>query len=131
MTNLHRVSTGSLQGLHRVSTESMRTARSVPKPVKASSDGCWAMSVSLTLWRSHAARPALSILARIHSRLAHRDGRRVTLFSPDWIEAVFRVDPDKGNGSVEWLVVSILLFLAVALAGGARLEWHRAQLAER
>ena len=55
----------------------------------------------------------------------------VTLFSHDWIEAVFRVDPDKGNGSVEWLVVSILLFLAVALAGGARLEWHRAQLAER
>jgi hypothetical protein len=55
----------------------------------------------------------------------------VTLFRHDWIEAVFRVDPDKGNGSAEWLVVSILLFLAVALAVGARLEWHRAQLAER
>ena len=53
----------------------------------------------------------------------------VTLFWHDWIEAVFGVDPDKGSGSAEWLVVSILLFLAVALAVGARLEWHRAQLA--
>jgi hypothetical protein len=55
----------------------------------------------------------------------------VTLFWHDWIETVFKVGPDKGNGSAEWLVVSILLFFAVALAVGARLEWHRAQLAVR
>jgi DMSO/TMAO reductase YedYZ heme-binding membrane subunit len=53
----------------------------------------------------------------------------VTLFWHDWIEAVFGVDPDKGNGSAEWLVVLILLILTVALAVGARLEWRRAQLA--
>jgi DMSO/TMAO reductase YedYZ heme-binding membrane subunit len=55
----------------------------------------------------------------------------VTLFWRDWIEAVFGVDPDKGNGSAEWLVVLILLILTVALAVGARLEWRRAQLAGR
>lgn len=53
----------------------------------------------------------------------------VTLFSHDWIEAVFGVDPDKGSGSAEWLVVVILLLLTVASAAGARLEWRRAQLA--
>ena len=55
----------------------------------------------------------------------------VTLFSHDWIEAVFGVDPDKGSGSAEWLVVLILLLVTVASAAGARLEWRRAQLAER
>lgn len=53
----------------------------------------------------------------------------VTLFWHDWIEAVFGVDPDKANGSAEWLVVLILLILTGALAVGARLEWRRAQLA--
>jgi len=53
----------------------------------------------------------------------------VTLFSHDWIEAVFGVDPDKGSGSAEWLVVLILLLLTVAFAAGARLEWRRAQFA--
>ena len=55
----------------------------------------------------------------------------VTLFWHDWIETVFGVDPDKGSGSAEWLVVLILLFLTVVFAAGARLEWRRAQLAER
>jgi hypothetical protein len=32
----------------------------------------------------------------------------VTLFWHDWIEAVFGVDPDSGNGSAEWL--SLWLF---------------------
>ena len=53
----------------------------------------------------------------------------VTLFWHDWIEAVFGVDPDKGSGSAEWLVVLILLLLTVAFAAGARLEWRRAQFA--
>jgi hypothetical protein len=28
----------------------------------------------------------------------------VTLFWHDWIEVIFGVDPDKGNGSAEWLI---------------------------
>jgi undecaprenyl pyrophosphate phosphatase UppP len=51
----------------------------------------------------------------------------VTLFWHDWIEAVFGVDPDKGNGSAEWVIVLILTILAVTLAIGAHLEWRRDQ----
>lgn len=54
----------------------------------------------------------------------------ITLFWHDWIEAVFGVDPDKGNGLAEWLVVLILLCITLALAADARLQWRRAQRAE-
>ena len=54
----------------------------------------------------------------------------VTLFWHDWIEAIFRVDPDRGNGSAEWLVVIVLFIVTIILVGGARLEWRRAQLAK-
>ncbi len=52
----------------------------------------------------------------------------VTFFWHDWIETVFGVDPDKGSGSAEWLVVVILLLVTVMLAVVARLEWRRAQM---
>lgn len=51
-----------------------------------------------------------------------------TLVWHDWIEAVFGVDPDHGNGSGEWLVVVALLVVTVILAAGARVEWRRAGL---
>jgi hypothetical protein len=54
----------------------------------------------------------------------------VTIFWRDWIETVFGIDPDKGNGSAEWLVVVILAILTALLAVGARSEWHRARHAE-
>jgi tetrahydromethanopterin S-methyltransferase subunit E len=55
----------------------------------------------------------------------------ITLFWHDWIEAVFRIQPDGGNGSAEWLIVVILLLVTAALALGARREWRRAGLAAR
>jgi hypothetical protein len=55
----------------------------------------------------------------------------ITLFWHDWIEAVFRVDPDSGNGWAEWLIVLVLLLATVTLASGARREWRRAGLATR
>ena len=55
----------------------------------------------------------------------------VTLFWHDWIEVVFGIHPDSGNGSAEWLIVSVLLLVTVALAVGARREWRRAELARR
>jgi hypothetical protein len=54
----------------------------------------------------------------------------VTLVWHDWIEAVFGVDPDHGDGSVELLVVLVLLLVTLGLGIAARLEWHRAWRAE-
>jgi hypothetical protein len=55
----------------------------------------------------------------------------ITLFWHDWIEAVFRIHPDGGNGSAEWLIVVVLLLVTASLAVGARREWRRAELAAR
>lgn len=49
----------------------------------------------------------------------------LTLVWQDWIETVFGVDPDHGNGSLEWLVVTVLAVVTVALVAGARVEWRR------
>jgi len=49
----------------------------------------------------------------------------VTLFWNDWIEIVFHVDPDAGNGSAE-LLVSVALIVIAAVSGWlARTEWRR------
>jgi hypothetical protein len=49
----------------------------------------------------------------------------LTLLAPDWIEAVFGVDPDAGNGSLEWALVGVLAVTAIAVLGAARREWRR------
>ena len=49
----------------------------------------------------------------------------LTLAWRDWIETVFGVDPDHGNGSLEWVVVAVLAIVTVALVAGARVEWRR------
>ena len=48
----------------------------------------------------------------------------VTLAWQDWIETVFRVDPDQRSGWLEWLIVGV--FAAVAIVGGllARADWR-------
>ncbi|MGZ3581544.1 MAG: ABC transporter permease [Ktedonobacterales bacterium] len=53
----------------------------------------------------------------------------VTLFTRDWIEMVFHVDPDSGSGYVEWLVVAGLLVVALVCGYLARREWIRASVA--
>jgi hypothetical protein len=49
----------------------------------------------------------------------------VTVVWPDWIEIVFRVDPDRGNGWLEWLVVFVAFGLTLIFSIGARREWRR------
>ena len=45
----------------------------------------------------------------------------LTAVRPAWLEAV-GLDPDHGDGSVEWLVVTLLFALACGLAVLARVE---------
>jgi hypothetical protein len=49
----------------------------------------------------------------------------LTLFWPDWIETVFRVDPDQGSGALEWAVVVGLAVVAMVASFMARREWVR------
>ena len=51
----------------------------------------------------------------------------ITLIWKDWIEIVFYVDPDGGNGSLEWWSVGTLLVFTLMLSGLARREWRRLQ----
>lgn len=50
----------------------------------------------------------------------------LTLVWRDWIEGVFHQSPDAHNGSVEWLIVAVLLLLTGVLFALARSEWTRA-----
>ena len=50
----------------------------------------------------------------------------LTLVKRDWIEAMFGIDPDHGNGVVEWLIVGGFLFTTLMLFSLAQFEWRRA-----
>ena len=55
----------------------------------------------------------------------------VTMIWPQWIEGIFGVSPDSGDGSLEWLVVSLLLVATIILLFLARYEWRVAKSALR
>jgi hypothetical protein len=48
-----------------------------------------------------------------------------TILWRDWIEIVFRVDPDHGSGSLEWMIVAVTALSAVTFAALARVEWRK------
>jgi hypothetical protein len=52
----------------------------------------------------------------------------LTVFWRDWIEAVFGVDPDHHNGSLEWIVVIALFAIAAACGMLARVHRQRIRL---
>ena len=54
----------------------------------------------------------------------------VTAVVPDWIEVVFRVDPDAGSGSAEWAAVAVLAVVSLCLALIARREHARTHALE-
>lgn len=40
----------------------------------------------------------------------------LTAVAPDWIELVFRVEPDAGSGSLEWALVAVFGLASVLTA---------------
>lgn len=50
----------------------------------------------------------------------------VTLIWKDWIEIVFRVDPDRGSGALEWVIVGACAAITLLLGAAAGYEWRRA-----
>jgi tetrahydromethanopterin S-methyltransferase subunit E len=51
----------------------------------------------------------------------------ITLILKDWVEIVFRVDPDNNNGTLEWLIVGAILVVTITLFILAGYEWRRAR----
>jgi membrane protein implicated in regulation of membrane protease activity len=48
-----------------------------------------------------------------------------TLFVPDWIEAVFRINPDAQSGSLEVAIVTALAVTTFVSSVLAHREWRR------
>jgi hypothetical protein len=51
----------------------------------------------------------------------------ITLFWPDWIEAISGWDPDQHDGSVEWAIAAGLFVLTILIGTVARSEWRSAK----
>ena len=49
----------------------------------------------------------------------------ITAIVPDWIEEVFHIGPDSGNGSLEWLIVVALALTTITLSALAWRERRR------
>jgi hypothetical protein len=48
----------------------------------------------------------------------------VTIVWPDWIELLFGVEPDEGNGSLEVMITVAAACLAIAFSLLAGFEWR-------
>jgi hypothetical protein len=65
---------------------------------------------------------AETILACLSGGLA-----ALTLIWHNWVELLFGVEPDGGDGSFEWALVVVLLLATGVFSALARIEWRRAQ----
>ncbi|MET1086755.1 MAG: hypothetical protein ABWY04_06495 [Arthrobacter sp.] len=54
----------------------------------------------------------------------------VTLFNREWIELLFGVEPDGGNGTLEWAVVIALAALTLLSGMLVRREWRHSVIPE-
>ncbi len=71
-------------------------------------------------WRRFWIETALAVLSAVLFLL--------TLFVPDWIEAVFRVHPDAQSGSLETTIVTALAVTTFVSSVLAHREWRRPAL---
>lgn len=49
----------------------------------------------------------------------------LTVVWNDWIEIVFNADPDRGSGSLEWMIVATCIVATATFALLARTEWRK------
>jgi hypothetical protein len=54
----------------------------------------------------------------------------ITLVSNEWIEIVFGVDPDGGDGSLEWLITLSTAIIAIIAIILVRSDWRRLRAAQ-
>ncbi len=47
----------------------------------------------------------------------------------DWVEIVFKVDPDHHSASLEWIIVAVAVAVTVITFAAARIEWRKAATA--
>lgn len=47
-----------------------------------------------------------------------------TVAWPEWIEIVFGVDPDHGDGSLEWLIMGVTALCAIGASLRAHADWR-------
>jgi hypothetical protein len=52
-----------------------------------------------------------------------------TVIRPEWIELVFGVEPDGGDGSLEWFLAPGLLLVTITCSVLARATWRRTHTA--
>ena len=79
----------------------------------------------------------LSLRARLNGRfwaelglgLASTVFAVLTLAWKDWVEIVFKVDPDHHSGSLEWFIVAVAVAITVITFAAARIEWRKAATA--
>jgi hypothetical protein len=53
----------------------------------------------------------------------------LTLAWKDWVEIVFKVDPDHHSGSLEWTIVAVAVAVTVIALAAARVECRKAATA--
>jgi hypothetical protein len=47
-----------------------------------------------------------------------------TVAWPEWIEAIFGIEPDHGDGSLEWLILGVTALCAIGASLRARADWR-------
>jgi hypothetical protein len=75
----------------------------------------------VTLTAAVKVKAALSVAAAALAAL--------TLLWRDWIEIVFGADPDHGDGSLEWMIVGVLIIAAAAFGLWATSDVRRLRTA--
>lgn len=72
-------------------------------------------------------RPALRFRLRVEQTLCFASGvlALLTVVVPSWLEAMFGVDPDHGNGTAEWLLVAGFIVFAATCGVAARHDHTR------